>query len=67
MMQNQPVDRFHQIFPDHGEPRLPIHTYRQLLECVDEDTAFDLLCKFEKGEAGMDGINAMLAANEHGM
>ena len=62
-MQNQP---FHQLFPGHGEPRLPIHTYRLLLECTDEDTAFDLLCKYEKGAASMDEINGMLAANVHG-
>lgn len=66
-MQSKPVDRFHQLFPDHDEPQLPIHAYRQLLECTDEDTAFNLLCKYEKGEAGMDEINTILAANEHGM
>lgn len=66
-MQNQPVDRFHQLFPDHGEPRLPIHTCSLLLDCTDEDTVFELLCKYEKGEAGMDDINAMLAAKGHGV
>lgn len=61
------MDRFHQLFPDHGEPKLPIHAYGQLLERTDEDKAFGLLCKFEKGEAGMDEINAMLVAKEHGV
>ena len=48
-MKNAQTDRFHQLFSDHGEPRLPISVYNKLLDAMDADTAFDLLCNYEKG------------------
>ena len=39
-MKNVQTDRFHQIFPDHGEPKLPISIYNKLLDTMEEDAAF---------------------------
>lgn len=37
-------DKFHEIYPDADEPKLPIHDYSQLLDKMDEGTAFEILC-----------------------
>ena len=43
------TDRFHQLFQDHYEPKLPISIYSALIEFVGEETAFNLLCSYERG------------------
>ena len=43
------MDRFHKLYPDADEPKLPIGTYNKLLDNYDEDTAFEILCNYEDG------------------
>ena len=57
------TDRFHQLFPDHGEPKLPILIYNNLLDRIGADAAFTLLCRYEKGAARMSDIARYLAAD----
>lgn len=55
-MKNGQTDRFHQLFPDHGEPKLPISIYNRLLDTMDEDAAFNLLCDYERDLISMSDI-----------
>ena len=61
-MKNAQTDRFHQLFPDHGEPRLPISVYNKLLDAMDEDTAFELLCDYERGLITLNGVTSVLSS-----
>ena len=61
-MSNVRADRFHQLFPDHGEPKLPISIYNMLLDIVEEDKAFELLCNYERGFITMSDIASAMAA-----
>ena len=55
-MKNGQTDRFHQLFPDHGEPKLPCSVYSRLLDTMDEDAAFNLLCDYERDLISMSDI-----------
>ena len=55
-MKNVQTDRFHQIFPDHGEPKLPISIFSKLLDTMEEDAAFSLLCDYERDLISMNDI-----------
>ena len=55
-MKNGQTDRFHQLFPDHGEPKLPCSVYNRLLDTMDEDAAFSLLCDYERNLISMSDI-----------
>ena len=57
------TDRFHQLFQDHYEPKLPISIYSALLEFVGEETAFNLLCSYERGTVRMVDIVHLLPGN----
>ncbi len=57
------TDRFHQLFPDHCEPKLPISIYSALVEYLGEETAFSLLCSYERGTARMIDIVYLLPEN----
>lgn len=54
------TDRFHQLFQDHYEPKLPISIYSALIEFVGEETAFNLLCSYERGTVKMIDIAQLL-------
>ena len=58
------VDRFHHFFPDADEPKLPIEIYDALLDKVDEETAFELLCNYESGFATLDQIKMNLTLSD---
>ena len=62
-MKNVQTDRFHQIFPDHGEPKLPISSYNKLLDTMEEDAAFSLLCDYERGSVSLSDVTCHLAAD----
>ena len=62
-MKNGQTDRFHQLFPDHGEPKLPISIYNRLLDTMDEDAAFNLLCDYERDLISMSDITRQLVLN----
>ena len=62
-MKTEQTDRFHQIFPDHDEPKLPCSVYNKLLVRLGEETAFGLLCNYERGSVSMSDITHYLAAN----
>ena len=60
-MKNGQTDRFHQLFPDHGEPKLPCSVYNRLLDTMDEDAAFSLLCDYERDLISMNDITRQLS------
>lgn len=62
-MKNGQTDRFHQLFPDHGEPKLPCSVYNRLLDTLDEDAAFNLLCDYERNLISMSDITRQLVLN----
>ena len=62
-MKNGQTDRFHQLFPDHGEPKLPCSVYNKLLDIMDVDTAFQLLCDYERDLISMSDITRHMALN----
>ncbi len=55
---------FHALFPDAGEPKMPIKMYNRLLDKFDEDTAFEFLCNYEQGIATDEDIEAQLNSVE---
>ena len=62
-MKNRQTDSFHQLFPDHGEPKLPCSVYNKLLDAMDVNTAFNLLCDYERDLISMSDITRQLALN----
>lgn len=49
-------DRFHEVYPDADEPKLPIHDYNLLLDKMDEGTAFEILCGVEDGLVSVEDV-----------
>lgn len=43
------TDKFHRLYPNADEPKLPISIYNQLLSIMDEGTAFEILTGVEDG------------------
>ena len=57
------TDQFHQLFPEHEEPKLPISIYNRLLDTMDEESAFDLFCKYERGLIDTGEVSRVLSGN----
>ena len=51
-------DKFHEIYPDADEPKLPVRIYNQLLDRTNERLAFDILTKYEDGDITIDEIKS---------
>ncbi|MBR6208315.1 MAG: hypothetical protein IKQ69_04890 [Oscillospiraceae bacterium] len=50
------VDEFHKLFPDAGEPKLPISIAHKLLNKFDGDTVFKIVCDFQEDKITLDAI-----------
>ena len=57
------TDQFHQLFPEHEEPKLPISVYNRLLDAMDEESDFELLCKYEREAISMCDVNTLVSPN----
>lgn len=52
--------KFQRLFQEHEEPKLQISIYNRLLDIMDKKSAFDMLCKYERGLIDIKDMNCML-------
>lgn len=50
------TDKFHKLYPNADEPKLPIYIYNKLLDQMDEGTAFEILCNVQDGFTSVEEV-----------